>query len=119
MQMPRLVDKFVGQIPVPRKGMPSPKLSEEEFKARYKQQFADPAFQPVAASIEHIASIAWDAYAESRKSPITRKAGPAFSDPDYDLSTDWIAAREAVFQAQRRYEDPSVPPRLLIINGSS
>ncbi|TIN15489.1 MAG: NADPH-dependent FMN reductase, partial [Mesorhizobium sp.] len=46
--MPRLVDKFVKKTPAPRKGMPSPKLSEEEFKARYKQQFVDPAFQPLA-----------------------------------------------------------------------
>lgn len=117
--MAGLVGKFVGKTPAPRKGMASPRLSEKEFKARYKQQFVDPAFEAVAQSIEQIASIAWHAYADSRKSPITRKAGPAFSDPDYDLSVDWIAAHEAVLQAQRRYEDLTVPPRLLIINGSS
>ncbi|MER8437162.1 hypothetical protein NKH36_24230 [Mesorhizobium sp. M1312] len=117
--MAGLVGKFVGKTPAPRKGMASPKLSEKEFKARYMQQFVDPAFEPVARSIEQIASIAWQAYADSRKSPITKKAGPTFSDPDYDLSVDWIAAHEAVLQAQRRHEDLTVPPRLLIINGSS
>ncbi|TIM66014.1 MAG: flavodoxin family protein [Mesorhizobium sp.] len=117
--MAGLVGKFAGKAPAPRKGMASPRLSEKAFKARYKQQFVDPAFEPLAQSIEQIASIAWQAYADSRKSPITRKAGPAFSDPDYDLSVDWIAAHEAVLQAQRRYEDLTVPPRLLIINGSS
>lgn len=117
--MAGLVGKFAGKAPAPRKGMASPRLSEKAFKARYKQQFVDQAFEPLAQSIEQIASIAWQAYADSRKSPITRKAGPAFSDPDYDLSVDWIAAHEAVLQAQRRYEDLTAPPRLLIINGSS
>ncbi|WP_292481943.1 flavodoxin family protein [Mesorhizobium sp.] len=117
--MAALVGKFAGKTPAPRKGMASPRLSEKAFKARYKQQFVDPAFEPLAQSIEQIASIAWQTYADSRKSPITRKAGPAFSDPDYDLSVDWIAAHEAVLQAQRRYEDLTAPPRLLIINGSS
>lgn len=35
---------------------------------------------------------AWDAYSHSRKSPITRKAGPGFADPDYEISVDWLAA---------------------------
>ncbi|RUV92858.1 NADPH-dependent FMN reductase, partial [Mesorhizobium sp. M1A.F.Ca.IN.022.07.1.1] len=91
--------------PKPRKGMPSPRLGESEFKARYLRQFYDPAFQPEADAIGRLAEIAWQAYSEERKAPITRKAGQGFHDPDYDLSVDWFAAHEAVEAAQRRYED--------------
>jgi len=34
--------------------------------------------------------IAWDGYREARKSPITRKAGAEFADPNYDMSVDWL-----------------------------
>ncbi|MGD9915372.1 MAG: flavodoxin family protein [Rhizobiaceae bacterium] len=102
-----------------RKGMPSPKLSESEFKRRYAEQFVDPAFAPLRAELAKIAEVAWNAYSDSRKSPITRKAGPEFADPDYDLSVDWLAARAAIQAAQKRYEDPTLPRRVLLINGSS
>ena len=78
----------VGGSPTPRRGMPSPRLEEAEFKKRYREQFVDPAFGVVRGEVEKIAEIAWQAYADSRKSPITRKAGTAFADPDYDLAID-------------------------------
>jgi multimeric flavodoxin WrbA len=99
--------------------MPSPRLGEAEFKARYREHFFDPAFRAHDAAIGELADIAWEAYADSRKSPVTRKAGPEFSDPDYDLSLEWLAARDAILAAQKRYEDPTAPPTVLIVNGSS
>jgi multimeric flavodoxin WrbA len=104
---------------MPRRGMPSPRLSEAEFKSRYRQQFFDPAFRAHEAAIGELAEVAWQAYSDSRKSPVTRKAGPEFADPGYDLSVDWLAARDAVLQAQKRYEDEALAPTILIINGSS
>ncbi|TIW14965.1 MAG: NADPH-dependent FMN reductase, partial [Mesorhizobium sp.] len=38
--------------PEPRKGMPSPRLGESEFKERYLRQFYDPAFRPEADAID-------------------------------------------------------------------
>ncbi|MDW6023398.1 flavodoxin family protein [Mesorhizobium sp. BAC0120] len=105
--------------PMPREGMPSPRLDETEFKSRYRQQFCDPAFDKVREDIERIAAVAWDSYRHSRKSPLTKKAGPGFADPNYDLSIDWLEARAAIAAAQSRYEDRSGPLRILIINGSS
>jgi multimeric flavodoxin WrbA len=102
----------------PRKGMPSPRLSESEFRRRFLDQFIDPAFQPLAEELGKIASVAWDAYEHSRKSPYTRKAGTEFSDPNYDLSTDWLAAREKIRIAERRHADQS-RPSILLINCSS
>jgi multimeric flavodoxin WrbA len=102
----------------PRKGMPSPRLSRDEFRRRYRRQFVDPAFDRVRNEIDAVEAVAWDAYEKSRKAPITRKAGPEFADPDYDLSVDWLAARAAIAQARRHHDDPAARSRILIVNGS-
>jgi hypothetical protein len=39
----------------PRKGMPSPRLSESEFRRRFLAQFADPAYRALAAELDKIA----------------------------------------------------------------
>ncbi|TCU24569.1 multimeric flavodoxin WrbA [Rhizobium azibense] len=103
----------------PRRGSPSPRLDEREFKKRFLNQFRDKAFADLAAEIDKVASAAWQAYLHSRKSPVTRKAGPNFFDPDYELSADWLKARRAVQEAQSRHEDANGPSRVLLINGSS
>jgi multimeric flavodoxin WrbA len=102
----------------PRKGMPSPRLSQDEFRERFLGQFRDPAFGPLAAELDKVAAAAWDAYEHGRKAPRTRKAGAGFADPDYDLSVDWLAARAAIADAQRRHSDRS-RPAILLINCSS
>jgi multimeric flavodoxin WrbA len=103
----------------PRKGSPSPRLDEAEFKRRFLNQYKDPAFEPLAPELGKVADAAWDAYYNSRKSPHTLKAGPNFSDSDYDLSLDWLNAREAIRLAQIRHENDKGPLRFLLINGSS
>jgi multimeric flavodoxin WrbA len=108
-----------GKAPQPRKGMPSPRLDEAEFKRRFRTQFQDQAFDPLQEELDRIAHAAWTAYEQSRKSPRTRKAGPGFADPNYDLAVDWIAAHEAVKSARQRHDDSSSPASILLINGSS
>ena len=103
----------------PRKGMPSPKLREAEFKRRFRVPYADPAFEPLGQEIDRLAAAAWDAYSHARKSPHTRRAGPGFADPDYESPLDWIAAREAICAAQARHDDADAPACFLLINGSS
>jgi multimeric flavodoxin WrbA len=102
-----------------RKGMPSSKIDKDEFVRRYRARFADPAFEPLGREVSAIVDAAWDAYAHSRKSPRTRKAGAGFADPHYDLALDWLAARDAIGEAQRSHDDSGVTPRILLINGSS
>jgi multimeric flavodoxin WrbA len=102
-----------------RKGMPPVKLDRDEFEKRYRRRFLDPVFRPLQGEIDAIIGAAWDAYRNSRKSPETHKAGPDFVDPDYEISIDWLKAREAIEDAQRRHDDRKQPPRILIINGSS
>jgi hypothetical protein len=68
-----------------RKGMPAVKLDRAEFEKRYRSRFIDPAFKPLEKEIDAIIGAAWDAYSNSRKAPVTRKAGAGFADPDYLL----------------------------------
>jgi multimeric flavodoxin WrbA len=101
----------------PRKGMPDPRLGEAAFRARFRERFADPAFASERTAIERLATIAWDGYRDGRKAPVTRKAGPGFADPDYDLSADWLAARDAIRTAEARHSAPG-PDRVLLVNAS-
>jgi multimeric flavodoxin WrbA len=101
-----------------RKGMPPVKLSRVEFEKRYRGHFVDPVFAPLNKEIDGIIAAAWDAYSDSRKAPLTRRAGEEFSDPDYEIAVDWLDARDAILRAQRSHDDASEPLRILIINGS-
>jgi multimeric flavodoxin WrbA len=107
-------------MPAPdiRKEMPPVKLSRDEFEKRYRSRFIDPAFAPLKSELDAIVAAAWDAYSNSRKAPLTRKAGAGFSDPDYEIAIDWLNAREAILRAQRSHDDRNLAPSILVINGS-
>jgi len=104
--------------PAVRKGMPSPRLDEREFRRRFLSRFADPAFDPLSDELDRLAAAAWDAYSHQRKSPRTRPAGEGYADPGYELAVDWIDAKAAVDAAQLRHDDPGGPCRVLLVNGS-
>lgn len=104
--------------PKVRKGMPNPDLNRAAFEKRFLDQFQDPGFAELSPELERVTNAAWEAYSKGRKAPRTRKAGPQYANFDYDLSIDWIHARESIHQAQRQYEDLQRPPRVLLINGS-
>src|SRR5437763_12744042 len=101
-----------------RTGQGSTRLSREEFQRRWKQRFYDPAFAAEKESMDRLAEIAWQAYEDYRKSPRTRKAGPEFADPEFELALEWLEARQQIFAAQKQYEDPKSPSRILLICGS-
>jgi hypothetical protein len=73
----------------------------------------------LSRKIEAIVATAWDAYSRSRKGPVTREAEPGFADPSYGVASDWLAARQAILEAQRRHDTVDEPARILVINGSS
>src|SRR5262245_66514352 len=99
-----------------RKEMPAPQLDKDEFKRRYRERFYDPAFDSMQIEIDRLAEIAWDGYENSRKSPRTERAGEGFADPDYQLAIEWRETSRRVADAQRRPNDPSSPPCILLIN---
>lgn len=102
-----------------RKGQAPATLSRTVFHERFMQSFMDPAFRTEDGAILRVEAIAWDAYQEGRKSPVTRKAGPGYADPDYDLSVEWLATKNRLEQAQAVWKDAATPSRVLLICGSS
>ena len=101
-----------------RKGQWPGNLHRAEFSARFRNSFVDPAFRSEDVAIGRLEVIAWDAYCEGRKAPLTRKAGPGYADPDYDLSVEWIEASERLKRAQAVWVDPKTKTRALVICGS-
>src|SRR6476661_10658014 len=101
-----------------RKGMPSVTLDKATFAERLKERFYDPAFAPLKGEVDKIIDVAWDGYDNSRKSPVTRPAGPGYADPKYELSVEWSAHREAIRRAERQQRSLSSKSRILLINGS-
>jgi multimeric flavodoxin WrbA len=102
-----------------RREMPDVALTREQFAKRMREQFCDPAFDPLSSEIERIIGVAWDGYDGGRKSPHTQKAGPGYADPDYDLSVEWIETSRRIKDAERRQKDPAAPSRILLINGAA
>jgi multimeric flavodoxin WrbA len=105
--------------PKVRKGMPSVAISKAEFVRRARERFYDPAFDSLQDEISKIIETAWNGYHEYRKAPHTKRAGPRYVDPDYELSIDWLKSRDAVVRAERRHKAPAAKSRILLINGSS
>jgi hypothetical protein len=93
-----------------RKGQAHFPLTREEFNARFRARFLDPAFADKTLAIDELMDIAWNGYRTARKSPMTQKAGPEFADPKYDLSLDWLATRQSIKAAQRRHDRTQRPP---------
>ena len=102
-----------------RKGQAPAPLERKEFKVRFMQAYYDPAYQAESAAIARLEQIAFEAYTQGRKAPITQKAGPGFADPDYDMSVEWRAARDKLIAAQQRCGDSATKSRVLLVCGSS
>lgn len=102
-----------------RKGQADWPLDREEFFDRFRRRFFDPTFEPHRTQIEELAQTAWQNYCDSHKSPITRRAGDEFADPQYELSIEWLAARDAVQKAVQEHADAQRATRVLLICGAS
>jgi multimeric flavodoxin WrbA len=102
-----------------RKGQVPDRVPREEFAKRFRQEFVDPAFRPHDDAIAAMEEVAWKAYCEGRKAPITQKAGPEFADPDYDLSVEWRETRDRIRAADARRREPSTGSRVLVVCGSA
>ncbi len=102
-----------------RKGQAPEPLEREAFHERFVASFMDPAYELEKPAISRLEAIAWQAYTEGRKAPLTRKAGPEFADPDYDLSVEWLRTHERLQAAQRHWAEPGSQRRVLLICGSA
>jgi multimeric flavodoxin WrbA len=101
-----------------RKGQAPPTHSRVQFGERFRRAFVDPAFRAEQAALERIEAIAWSAYEEYRKAPVTRRAGPGFADPDYDTSVEWLQTRERLLAAAAKQGDLATVSRVLLVCGA-
>jgi multimeric flavodoxin WrbA len=101
-----------------RKGQAPGAISREEFGERFRAEFFDPRFDAEREAIARLEEIAWRNYNEARKAPRTIMAGAGFADPQYELSIEWLAARERLLQAERERGNPNRPGRVLVVCAS-
>ena len=101
------------------KEMPSVELDRNEFERRFRQRHQDPLFDDADDALRTVIDAAWQSYSANHKAPRTRKAGPKFADPNYDLSIDWLAARDAIRSAETQNRNAALPAKILVINGSA
>jgi len=101
-----------------RKGQAPAKLSREAFGERYRESFMDPAFDGERAAIGRLEQIAWHAYEEGRKAPVTRPIGPGAADPGYETAVEWLETRDAIRAAQRGWGEAGAPSRVLLVCAS-
>ena len=102
-----------------RTGQAPAALSREAFHERFMMSYQDPAFAAESETLLRIEAIAWDAYQEGRKAPATRKAGPGYADPDYDLSVEWLDTRGRLETAQQVWSQADSSSRVLLVCGSA
>jgi len=100
-----------GQAPAP--------LTRAQFQERFQVRFYDPAFEGEREAIARLESIAWEALQDGRKAPITRPAGPDFTDPTYELSVQWLETRARLQAAQKLWGDTTARSRVLLVCGSA
>jgi multimeric flavodoxin WrbA len=108
----------VPDVPEVRKGQTDVALDRDEFDKRFDARFYDPAFDEVRVQIQRARDVAWDGYHEYRKSPRTRAAGPGFADPNYQLPIEWLAARDQILAAEKRYADTTAKRKILVVCAS-
>ncbi|WP_422017961.1 flavodoxin family protein [Roseateles sp.] len=101
-----------------RTGQAADPLTREQFHERFMQRYQDPAFAAEQEALARVEAIAWQAYHEGRKAPVTRPAGPGFADPSYEASVEWLGTRERLDAAQRQWGDAATPSRVLLVCGS-
>ena len=93
-------------------------MARTAFHQRFMQVFFDPAYQGDSTALARLEELAWDAYREGRKSPVTRKAGPGFADPEYELSVEWLQTRDKLIAAQHEWSQPGTASRVLLVCGA-
>ena len=102
-----------------RKGQAPKQLTRAEFGERFRIRFYDPAFKAEGDSIARLEEIAWEAFKDGRKSPISKPAGRGFADPTYEVSVQWLDTRQRLKAAEKRFANGKTKSRILIVCGSA
>jgi len=102
-----------------RKGQAPAPLSRIQFHDRFAQSFKDPLFAPQEAALLQVEDVAWKAYKEGRKAPVTEKAGKGYADAEYELSVEWSRTRARLKSADAKRKKAGTRSRVLLIIGSA
>lgn len=102
-----------------RKGQAPARLTRSAFRERFATLFKDPAYAAEPEALARVEAIAWSAYHDKRKAPLTHKAGPGFADPGYELSVEWRATRDRLRRAERAQKASSTRSRVLVVAGGA
>jgi multimeric flavodoxin WrbA len=102
-----------------RKGQAPAELSRIQFHDRFTQSFKDPLFAPEEAALSRVEDVAWKAYRDGRKAPVTQKAGKGYADPEYDLSVEWSGTRARLKSADAKRKQPGTRSPVVLIIGSA
>src|SRR6266404_5632598 len=102
-----------------RKGQAPGNLSRASFQKHFQRSYFDPAFDGERAALARLERIAWDAYVDGRKAPVTRKAGAQFADPSYELSVEWLETRARLRKAAAKQKKHATRSRVLLICASA
>jgi hypothetical protein len=94
-----------------RKGQAPAQLSRIQFHDRFTLSFKDPLFAPEEAALSRVENVAWKAYKDSRKAPVTQKAGKGYADPGYELSVEWAGTRARLKRADAKRKKPDTRSR--------
>ena len=94
-------------------------ITRSEFSDRFKQSFLDPAFRVEDEAIDKLEEIAWQAFVDGRKAPLTQKAGKGYANPSYELSSEWVATKKILDEAQVKWKDTKTKSRVLLICASA
>jgi multimeric flavodoxin WrbA len=106
-------------LPKIRIGQAPNKLKRAEFSDRFKKPFLDPAFRVEDDAINKLEEIAWHAFIDGRKAPLTQKAGKGYANPSYELSSEWVATKKILEEAQVQWKDSKTKSRVLLICASA
>lgn len=102
-----------------RKGQAPAQLSRVVFHDRFTQSFKDPLFASEEGALARVEDVAWKAYRDHRKSPVTQKAGKGYADPQYDLSVEWAGTSARLKRAEATHKKAATRSRVLLIIGSA
>src|SRR3569832_2944065 len=102
-----------------RTGQAPAMLDRQTFGQRFRMAYADPLYETVADALERLEEVAWQAYITGRKSPRTERAGSDFENPDFELSSEWLATRRRLLQAQEKRSCPETHTRVLLDCGAA
>ena len=97
-----------------RKGQIDVTLNREEYEVRIREKlFYDCDFQDIEPAVSTVIEKSWQNYIEYHKSPLSKKAGKGFKNPEFKLAIEWLETRKRLQAAERQQKKSQSKSRIL------